>query len=334
MVKATASADRGPAASAALIVGLAAARELRGAPLVATVGLGLGVMTAGLHARPHMLALPTAAASSAGLLVAPRSRLRAAACARRADDCVANMLRVHLRSYSDRSVRSRGNCRGPRPSAPRNGGGWTLSVLPRSRRSSTRWRRSAHSAVPPDVLENLSRISECRPKNFSHIATIELALLMLIGLALTRPFAMPPTRAAPLAAVAAMALKIRVIRFCCDLSPDAASEPVAAALVIGAVRLMAPIERVDGNSAPISALAAVPSVLRAKRALNEYRFGGYLIWSYVRPFIDAGAELYGDAMLSLYDKIQPGDPAAIESTLERYDVAWTIFAPDAKIDPS
>jgi hypothetical protein len=51
----------------------------------------------------------------------------------------------------------------------------------------------------------------------------------------------------------------------------------------------------------------------------------------VRPFIDARAELYGDAMLSLYDKIQAGDPAAIEGALERYDIAWAIFPPDAKI---
>ena len=64
------------AASAALIVGLSAARELRGAPLVATVGLGLGLMTASLLARPHMLALPIAAAWSAGLLAA-RDRRRA-----------------------------------------------------------------------------------------------------------------------------------------------------------------------------------------------------------------------------------------------------------------
>src|SRR5271170_2785626 len=64
------------AASAALIVGLSAARELRGAPLVATVGLGLGLMTASLLARPHMLALPIAAAWSAGLL-AVRDRGRA-----------------------------------------------------------------------------------------------------------------------------------------------------------------------------------------------------------------------------------------------------------------
>ena len=57
-------------------MGLTAARELRGAPLVATVGLGLGLMTASLLARPHMLALPIAAAWSAGLLAA-RDRGRA-----------------------------------------------------------------------------------------------------------------------------------------------------------------------------------------------------------------------------------------------------------------
>ena len=82
---------------------------------------------------------------------------------------------------------------------------------------------------------------------------------------------------------------------------------IAVALMIVSVRLLAPIERIDGSSAPISALAAVPPDLRAKPALNEYGFGGYLIFSHVRPFIDGRAELYGDAMLSLYDKIQAGD---------------------------
>src|SRR5271163_1331433 len=58
------------AASAALIVGLSAASELRGVPLVVTVGLGVGLMTASLLARPHILALPIVAAWTAGLLAA------------------------------------------------------------------------------------------------------------------------------------------------------------------------------------------------------------------------------------------------------------------------
>ena len=65
--------------------------------------------------------------------------------------------------------------------------------------------------------------------------------------------------------------------------------------------------------------------------LNQYDFGGYLIWSHVRPFIDARADMYGDAMLSLYGKLVAGDPATVESALTRYAVAWTIFAPDAGI---
>jgi hypothetical protein len=36
-------------------------------------------------------------------------------------------------------------------------------------------------------------------------------------------------------------------------------------------------------------------------------------------------------MLSLYGRLQAGDPAAVESTLERYAIAWTIFPPDARI---
>src|SRR3984957_18998930 len=63
-------------AAAALIVGLTAARELRGAPLIATVAIGLSLVTANLLARSHVLALPIVAAWSAGLIAA-RARGRA-----------------------------------------------------------------------------------------------------------------------------------------------------------------------------------------------------------------------------------------------------------------
>jgi hypothetical protein len=58
------------AALAALIVGLSAARELRDVPLIATVAIGLSLVTANLLARPHVLALPLAAAWGAGLIAA------------------------------------------------------------------------------------------------------------------------------------------------------------------------------------------------------------------------------------------------------------------------
>ena len=206
-------------------------------------------------------------------------------------------------------------------------------------------------------VENLSRISEWRPQDFSHIGTMELALVTLLGLALTRPFATPPIRAALLLALVAMALQhsrhqtllgilapillARPIAAAIGVPPVgeewrrvariALSATLAAALALGGARFMAPIQRADGAAAPISALAAVPPELRRKPVLNDYAFGGYLIFEHVRPFIDARVELYGDKMLGLYDKLRSGDRELIESTLKRYDVDWTILAPDSRI---
>ena len=36
-------------------------------------------------------------------------------------------------------------------------------------------------------------------------------------------------------------------------------------------------------------------------------------------------------MMGLYGRLQAGDDTAVESTLKRYDIAWTIFAPDSRI---
>jgi hypothetical protein len=202
-------------------------------------------------------------------------------------------------------------------------------------------------------VENLSRISEWQPQDFSHIGTMELTLL---GLTLTRPFAMPPIRAALLIAVVAMALQHSRHQVLLGiLAPMLLAGPIAGAIgmegasgewrvarvalpatvaammAIGVVRLMMPIERADGVSAPISALSAVPPDLRRKAVLNDYAFGGFLIFEHVRPFIDARVELDRDGMLNLYDKLRSGDLEAVEEALKRYDVAWTIFAPDNRI---
>ena len=101
------------AAAAALIVGLTAARELRGAPLVALVAIGLSLATESLLARPHVLALPIMAAWSAGLIGA-RAGPRAAAQARSADDRVGEPAwRLHLRPLPDWAVRARGGAAAP-----------------------------------------------------------------------------------------------------------------------------------------------------------------------------------------------------------------------------
>ena len=348
------------AAAAALIVGLTAARQLRGAPLVLTVAIGLSLVTANLLARPHVLALPLAAAWGAGLLAA-RDRGRAPPIGLAAlmiawvnmhGGFIFGLLLIGpfaLETVTEAPV-------GARLLAARAWATFALAAL-------------AVALINPYGIdafllpfrlmsvENLSRISEWRPQDFSHIGTMELALLTLLGLTLIRPFSMPPIRAALLIALVAMALQhsrhqvlLGILAPMLLARPIAAAigmgsageegrriarialtATVAAALAIGGARLIAPIERTDGASAPISALRAVPPELRAKPVVNDYAFGGYLIFEHVRPFIDGRAELYGDALMSLYGRLQAGDEADVESALKRYGIAWTIFAPDSRM---
>jgi hypothetical protein len=348
------------AASAALIVGLSVGRSLRGAPLVMTVGLGVGLITASLLARPHMLALPIAAAWSAGLLAA-RDRGRApplvlaalmTAWANMHGGFIFGLVLIGplaLEALAEAPA-------GARLATAR---AWTLFGLAALGAALINPYGVEALILPFRLIgiQNLSHISEWQPQDFSHPGTMEIALLALIGLALTRPFAMPPIRVALVIALIAMALEHsrhqallgilapmllagpiaaaigggRIVEDQRRAATTALAATVVAALAITGARLLRPIERVNGPSAPISALEAVPPELRAKPVLNDYGFGGYLIFSHVRPFIDGRAELYGDAMLSLYSRLQAGDPSAIENTLKRYRIAWTIFPPDARI---
>jgi hypothetical protein len=36
-------------------------------------------------------------------------------------------------------------------------------------------------------------------------------------------------------------------------------------------------------------------------------------------------------MLSLYDQLRSGDREPVEDALKRYDIAWTLFAPDNRV---
>ena len=347
-------------ALAALIVGLSAARELRGAPLVATVAIGLSLVTANLLARPHVLALPLAAAWTAGLIGA-RDRARAppralallmTAWANMHGGFIFGLMLIGpfaLEAVTEAPVGAR--FLAARPWA-------TFAVVALVAALVNPY--GVEALLLPFRLmsvENLSRISEWRPQDFSHLGTMELALLTLLGFALTRPFAMPPIRAALLLALVAMALQHSRHQVLLGiLAPMLLARPIAAAiraerpgeawrrvarialpatiaavLAIGGLRLLTPIEPIDGAAAPISALSAVPPELRRKPVLNDYAFGGFLIFEHVRPFIDARVELYGDKMMSLYDKLRSGDHEAVESALKRYDIAWTIFAPGDRI---
>jgi hypothetical protein len=100
---------------------------------------------------------------------------------------------------------------------------------------------------------------------------------------------------------------------------------LAALVIVG--RLMTPEARIDGPTAPITALASVPASMRATPVLNAYDFGGYLIFRGVRPFIDGRADMYGDAFVAADDALQRGDAAQIDHALKTWPIRWAILQP-------
>ena len=201
----------------------------------------------------------------------------------------------------------------------------------------------------------ISGIGEWRAQDFSRPGAFELALLALLGFALLKPLRLPPLRVALLLGLAHMSLQharhemlfamIVPMLLARPMQQALSGAPIApapaprawwvgaliAALALSGARLALPLARVDSANAPMSALAAAPPELRAQPVLNGYGFGGYLIHAGVRPFIDGRADMYGEAFMRDFDRIQSGDRAALEAALSKYNIAWTIFPPEQSV---
>jgi hypothetical protein len=101
-----------------------------------------------------------------------------------------------------------------------------------------------------------------------------------------------------------------------------------AAIALGIARMSVPVVRTDGPNAPLSALSAVPASLRTQPMLNSYGFGGFLIYSGLRPFIDGRADMYGDPFTMQASRAENGDAKTLTDVITKYKVQWTIFEPD------
>jgi type IV secretory pathway VirB2 component (pilin) len=99
------------------------------------------------------------------------------------------------------------------------------------------------------------------------------------------------------------------IRFS-ELRPPAGITPEAA---LSAVRIGFP-----GGAAPLPG-----------PVLNDYGFGGYLIYVGIRPYIDSRADLYGDAFLSNFARaLDLKSPELLPDLLARHHIGWTLLKPD------
>jgi len=79
---------------------------------------------------------------------------------------------------------------------------------------------------------------------------------------------------------------------------------------------------------PAAALAAVEAVHVRGLVVNDYGFGGYLIFAGIPPFIDGRAELYGDEFIKRYVQAMLLESDELPKLLDQYGIVWTLIAPE------
>jgi len=200
-------------------------------------------------------------------------------------------------------------------------------------------------------LQELDNIYEWRATDFSTLQPLELVLLTGLYVSLSRGARLPTVRLLLLLGLLHMALAhTRHQMLAGFIAPLLIAEPLGKSLSPGAMapaaarrgwaaaglllavclatlRLALPVVIGDGPAAPVSALSHVPPSLAAQPVFNDYGFGGFLIFSNVRPFIDGRVDMYGDKFVSLYASVTHPDKAALEQTFQLYSVRWTILDP-------
>jgi hypothetical protein len=101
---------------------------------------------------------------------------------------------------------------------------------------------------------------------------------------------------------------------------------MACIVAISVMGLRRDSERQADAVTPSDALAAVTADHVKGRVLNEYSFGGYLIFRGIKPFID-GRYLYGDAFITRYMQTLTLTSDGLPQLLAEYHIAWTLLAP-------
>jgi hypothetical protein len=92
-------------------------------------------------------------------------------------------------------------------------------------------------------------------------------------------------------------------------------------IVRGALPIVPPMN--SGN--PWRMIAAVPEELKSRPVFNEYSFGGPLILSGIKVYIDGRAEMYGDAFVTAYSQMTKNDFDAFNRTVSKFNIQWVML---------
>lgn len=88
--------------------------------------------------------------------------------------------------------------------------------------------------------------------------------------------------------------------------------------------MLQPFADITPAAAVLAGQAAVPK----GKVLNDYHFGGYLIFSGIAPCIDGRSDVYGDRFVADYiNALSLKKPDRFTHLLAHYDIEWTLLAP-------
>jgi len=348
------------AASIALAFGLLTRlllRELGAVPVLAVTMAALVLASPHMLARPHVLALPVMVAWAGALVRSMDDRTRPPYVALPLLVLWANLhgsvsLGVALIAPAALEAlwqAKRGEWRGI-------GVQWLLFAALAVVAASATPYGPGTLLVPLSTLglgDALAIIVEWRPQDFGKPGAFELVLLCAI-FALSRGMTLPPVRVLVVLGLLHLALAqsrhVDVLAMLAPLflarpiarqfepprEPDvpvlgtparsiAAGLIIAAALTIG-IALGRDVAPNPGNT-PQAAIAAA-DLARAGPVLNEYAFGGYLIYAGIAPFIDGRGELYGGTFITRHHRaITLQDLPDLLKLLDEYHIGATLLAP-------
>ncbi|HBK06079.1 MAG TPA: hypothetical protein DDZ81_09460 [Acetobacteraceae bacterium] len=205
-------------------------------------------------------------------------------------------------------------------------------------------------------MQNLYQIQEWKPTDFSQLSGVTVSILVALYLGLTGTLRLPRFRVLLVAGLVFSTMQhVRNVQLFGILVPLLIADSLGqvgplrvspkfrlpewaptwivgvAAVLSLAFRIGLPLDRIDEGGYASAALASVPADLRAKPVLNEYGFGGLLIFEGVKPFIDGRADLYGDAFMETYLSIVHSKGDLLDGVLCRYGVEWTMFGPNTVV---
>ncbi|MBN9589699.1 MAG: hypothetical protein BGN85_10090 [Alphaproteobacteria bacterium 64-11] len=328
-------------------------RRIDTLPALVTAVLGLACVSVSLLARPHMLALPLLALWTAALVAAREKNaapsywlLPVMALWANLHGSFAFGLALAAALGAEAIIES--------PTSRRTAIAWgafLLAAVAAAMLTPEGW-RGLLFPVHLTAMTQLAHIGEWQASDFTHPGPLEFALLgalfvlargrvrvrlvrLLILMGLVH-LALAHARHQMLLGVAGTLLLAPALAAAWPARNRKTSPlPAVAAgllLVLGlALRLSVPAPRGQDAISPQAALAHVPRFVREMPVLNDYAFGGYLIWTGARPFVDSRADLYGDDFLSNYAALTAPDKDALASSLAYYHVRWTIFRADAPV---